>query len=275
MTGGVTIFEPHVKKKPKGQSQLPRRRSGSQSGTEKDESSVKQKYTKESNGKKKKNSRTGSPARPKARSVRVHEIEEIEMRKKKKKIPDNKTIEHGSVIGYNQKALAGHKQKRRGKRPSERTEATFDYDEEDQRMRFSTSTIGSFGELSLGECNSISRNDERHASPVRKGRRREYDGECMDEDDEDEDEDEYEYMDVEDDPYMREMGYNEHTDGSLYDDYFYDIHERPSFKRATFDLADTGVRDTKCCLIFAGIFFICSTVGVSILIGKLTDNDWF
>jgi len=59
--------------------------------------------------------------------------------------------------------------------------------------------------------------------------------------------------------------------------YFYDLYREdfdgPSFRRTTMDLADTSLRDTKCCLVAAGMFFICSTVGISILLTKLLKSD--
>mmetsp|Transcript_6816 Transcript_6816/g.16610 ORF Transcript_6816/g.16610 Transcript_6816/m.16610 type:complete len:87 (-) Transcript_6816:51-311(-) len=75
----------------------------------------------------------------------------------------------------------------------------------------------------------------------------------------------------------RQMGYSEPLNDDSYYDSFYDLNglddERPSFKRVTMDLADTGIRNTKCCLVFAGLFFICTTIGTSVLIGKLTKSD--
>jgi len=128
------------------------------------------------------------------------------------------------------------------------------------------------------------RKNKRHKPPKNNKPQRRYDGQITD-DDSDDDRldiyvDESEYTDDEDDHnYMREMGYNEPSDGSLYDGYYEDVQngyhdERYSFQRATFGLADTGIRDTKCCLIFAGVFFIFSTIGTSILIGKMTGNEW-
>jgi hypothetical protein len=87
----------------------------------------------------------------------------------------------------------------------------------------------------------------------------------------------YAYADEhDDDAYMNGMEYKENSNGSLYSGYFYgEDSERPSFKKVTLDLADTTVRNTKCCIIAAGIFFTCTTVGFSILIAKLTKRgEW-
>lgn len=158
----------------------------------------------------------------------------------------------------------------RGKRPSSATEKTFTmsgsfsyYDEEEQRWRYSNSTLGS--------NNGGQRYDERgrhnRQAQSRTPHRKRYP-------------EEDEYVDVDDDEdemYMREMGYDDQTDGSLYDGYFYDHHglddERPSFKKVTLDLADTGIRDTKCCLISAGVIFILMTIGVSVMLAKLMKRD--
>ncbi len=226
-----------------------------------------------------------------------NEIEPSSTKKGKKKIPQ--IDDNGDVVSFYPSRMTQQKKKRRGKRPSESTLKTYDYDEENQRvrlssrgkrisestqktfdydkedphLRFSSSTLGSTSIVEIYDSKS---------SPVRT--RREYDGEYTDDDEDDEDDhnvfaddDEDSYTDDQDDVYMREIGYNEPDDGSFYNDYLYDVNglddERVSFKRATFDLADTGIRDTKCCLIFAGIFFICTTVGTSMLLTRLTKRD--
>lgn len=247
--------------------------------------------------KKKKKSKRGLDGKKKKKSKAAsNEIEPSPTKKGNKEIPQ--IDDHGDVVSFNPNRMSQQKKKRRGKRPSESTLETYDYDEENQNVRFSSrgkriseSTQKTldydeedshlrFSSYTLGS--SIVEIYNSKSSPVRKTR--EYDGEYTDDDEDDEDEhhvfaddDEDSYTDDDDDVYMREMGYNEPDEASLYEDYFYDRSglddERSSFKRITFDLADTGVRDTKCCLIFAGIFFICTTVGTSMLLAKLTKRD--
>lgn len=78
----------------------------------------------------------------------------------------------------------------------------------------------------------------------------------------------------------RHSGHNttNHSRGSvLTSSYFYDLYrgdiDGPSFRRTTMDLADTSLRNTSCCLVSAGIFFICTTVGFTVLLTKLLNRD--
>jgi len=138
---------------------------------------------------------------------------------------------------------------RKGMRHSESTRKTiamdsvssFNYDEEDRSLRYSSSTIDRYSGHHRGRDADYTYADEH-----------------------------------DDDAYMNGIEYKENSNGSLYNSYFYgEDDERPSFKKVTLDLADTTVRTTKCCIIAAGIFFICTTVGFSILIAKLTKRgEW-
>jgi len=84
--------------------------------------------------------------------------------------------------------------------------------------------------------------------------------------------DDYGHVEYDHDDYMSEMENIDHVD-DYSQDYSEEDEEEPRFKYSTADLADGGFRDTKCCLIAAGIFFILIAIGMSIFMAKLNKSD--
>jgi len=84
------------------------------------------------------------------------------------------------------------------------------------------------------------------------------------------------YIEYDQNDYMSEMGNMDPIDD--YDqDQDYDLsedeEEEPRFKYSTAELADGGFRDTNCCLIAAGVFFIVIAILGSVLMSRLQNTD--
>lgn len=82
--------------------------------------------------------------------------------------------------------------------------------------------------------------------------------------------------DYDDDDDMSDVGYDDPVDrySQNYDmNEDEDEDEEPRFKYSTVELADGGCRNSRCCLIAAGVFFILIAVGVSVLMLKMTQKD--
>ena len=184
-------------------------------------------------------------------------IQEIDLTKPRRprqiEVEKSRAIEYGGAfLGYNY-SISGDKKNRREKRSSVSTNTTFDYDEEDPHMRFSSSTMQSFRGF-----------NERYGLPRNNSAQRRYDGQSAEYyrngDRRDIHVDESVCTDYEDDTYTREVSYSDVQSG-LYD-------EQYIFKKATFALADTGVRDTKCCLVAMITFFCIMAITLTVILAK-------
>ena len=74
--------------------------------------------------------------------------------------------------------------------------------------------------------------------------------------------------------YMSEMGNLDPVDGYNQDyDMSEEDEEEPRFKYSTADLDDGDCRNTRCCLIAAGAFFVFIAILVSIFMAKIMNKD--
>jgi hypothetical protein len=82
-----------------------------------------------------------------------------------------------------------------------------------------------------------------------------------------------------DDDCMSDVGDVDPVDGyapeyaMIEDDLNEEDEEEPRFKYSTVDLADSGCRNSRCCLIVAGFFFVLVAIGVSILMNNLINKN--
>lgn len=82
------------------------------------------------------------------------------------------------------------------------------------------------------------------------------------------------FIEYDDGDYMSEMGNMDPVDGYNQDyDMSEDDEEEPRFKYSTADLDDGDCRNTRCCLIAAGIFFILIAILVSVFMARLQNKD--
>lgn len=80
------------------------------------------------------------------------------------------------------------------------------------------------------------------------------------------------FVEYDDGDYMSEMGNRDPIDG--YDqDMSEDEEEETRFKYSTADLDNGDCRNSKCCLIVAGVFFVIIAIVVSIYMGRLMKRD--
>jgi len=82
------------------------------------------------------------------------------------------------------------------------------------------------------------------------------------------------FIEYDDGDYMSEIGNMDPVDAYNQDyDMSEDDEEEPRFKYSTADLDDGDCRNTRCCLIAAGLFFILIAILVSVFMSKMMNKD--
>lgn len=227
------------------------------------------KIQKQSKKSKKKKGTKSQSARSKGSSAVDHENETPKKKKKKKKSrsDDDMNQENDDEYAdnfnaqsnyYNNDARENNRNEMRP--PHQMMEETVnmyprDYQEEGQFLPYSGSTMDS-SMVSSKRYNDRGGNNG-HPPPMHM-----------------ESHNENGFMDYDNGDYMSEMGNMDPVDGYNQDyDMSEDDEEEPRFKYSTADLDNGDCRNTRCCLIAAGIFFVLIAILVSVFMQRMMNNN--